>query len=90
MVKKDIMNLDLSKLSGPARLPVVVLNKCEPELSYKLVELFNKCLKEFCLPDCCKVHQWSPYLRMLRKVLQLKTTARPVFFLWLVKSLNNL
>ena len=69
------MNLDLSKASGPACLPAVVLNKCESELSYKLAELFSKCSKEFYLPDCWKVHQWSLYLRMLRKVLQLKTTA---------------
>ena len=51
MVKKVIMNLDLSKASGP----VVVLKNCEPELSYILAELFNKCLKESCFPDCWKV-----------------------------------
>ena len=45
MVKKVIKNLDLSKTSGPECIPVVVLNKCEPELSYVLAELFNKCLK---------------------------------------------
>ena len=26
-----------------------------PELSYMLAELFNKCLKESCFPDCWKV-----------------------------------
>ena len=36
MVKKVITNLDLSKASGPDCLPVVVLKKCEPELSYIL------------------------------------------------------
>ena len=41
MVKKFIMNLDLSKASGPDCIPVVVLKNCEPELSYILVELFN-------------------------------------------------
>ena len=46
MVKKVIMNLDLSKASGPDCIPVVVLKNCEPELSYILAELFNKCLKE--------------------------------------------
>ena len=45
MVKKVIKNLDLSKASGPDCIPVVVLNKCEPELSHVLAELFNKCLK---------------------------------------------
>ena len=34
IVKKVIMILDLSKASGPDCLPVVVLKKCEPELSY--------------------------------------------------------
>ena len=46
MVKKVIMNLDLSKASGPDSIPVVVLKNCEPELSYILAELFNKSLKE--------------------------------------------
>ena len=33
MVKKVIMNLDLSKAPGSDRIPVVVLKNCEPELS---------------------------------------------------------
>ena len=49
------MNLDLSKASGPDCIPVVVLKNCELELSYILAELFNKCLKESCFPDCWKV-----------------------------------
>ena len=44
MVKKVIMNLDLPKAYGPDCIVVVALKKCEPELSYMLVELFNKCL----------------------------------------------
>ena len=55
MVKKVIMNLDLSKASGPDCIPVVVLKNCEPERCYMLAELFNKCLKESCFPDCRKV-----------------------------------
>ena len=55
MVRKAVMNLDLSKASGPDCFPVVVLKNCEPELSYILAELFNKCLKESCFPDCWKV-----------------------------------
>ena len=55
MVKKVVMNLDLSRASGPDCIPVVVLKNCEPELSYILAELFNMCLKESCFPDCCKV-----------------------------------
>ena len=40
MVKKFIMNLDLSKASGLDCIPVAVLKNCEPELSYILAELF--------------------------------------------------
>ena len=52
MAKKVIAKLDSSKASGP---DCVVLEKCEAELSYILAELFNKCLKESCFPDCWKV-----------------------------------
>ena len=55
MVKKVIMNLNLSKASGPDYIPVVILKNCEPELSYILAELFNMRLKESCFPDCLKV-----------------------------------
>ena len=55
MVKMVITNLDSSKASGPDCVPVVVLRNCEPELSYILAKLFNKCLKESCFPDCWKV-----------------------------------
>ena len=63
MVKKFIMNLDLSKSSGPDCIPVVVLNNCEPELSYILSELFNRCLKEFCFPDLWKVSSVVPVFK---------------------------
>ena len=52
MVKKAITNFDLSKMSGPDCIPVVVLKNCKPELSYILAGLFHKCLKESCFPDC--------------------------------------
>ena len=55
LVNKVIMNLDLSKVSGPDYIPVVVLKNCEPGLSYILAELFNMCWKESCFPDCWKV-----------------------------------
>ena len=45
VVKKAITNL-LSKPTDPDCIRVVVLKNCEPELSYILAELFNKCLKE--------------------------------------------
>ena len=36
LVKKVIMNPDMSKASSPDCIPVVVLKTCEPELSYVL------------------------------------------------------
>ena len=63
MVRKVVMNLDLSKASGPDCFPVVVLKNCEPELSYILAELFNKCLKESCFPDCWKVSSVVPVFK---------------------------
>ena len=61
MVRKVVMNLDLSKASGPNCIPVVVLKNCE--LSYILAELFNKCLKEYCFPDCWKVSSVVPVFK---------------------------
>ena len=62
------------------------------ELSYILAELFNKCLKESCFPDCWKVLSVVPVFKNVGE----KSTAknyRPVsFFLWLIvfeKLVNN-
>ena len=63
MVKNVITNLDSSKASGPDCIPVVVLKNCEPELSYILAKLFNKCLKESCFPDCWKVYSVVPVFK---------------------------
>ena len=63
MVRKVVINLDLSKAFGPDCIPVVVLKNCEPELSYILAELFNKCLKESCFPDCWKVSSVAPVFK---------------------------
>ena len=63
IVKKVMTNLDSSKVSGPDCIPVVVLKNCEPELSYILAELFNKCLKESCFPDCWKVSSVVPVFK---------------------------
>ena len=60
MVRKVVMNLDLSKTSSPDCIPVVVLKTCQLELSYILAEPFNKCLKESCFPDCWKVSSVVP------------------------------
>ena len=63
MVRKVIMNLDFSKASDPDCTPMVVLKNCELELSYMLAELFNKCLKECCFPDCWKVSSVVPVFK---------------------------
>ena len=57
------MNLDLRKASGPDCIPVVVPKKCKPELSYILAELFNKCLKGSCFPECWKVSSMVPVFK---------------------------
>ena len=63
MVKKVITNLDLSQVLCPDGIPVVVLKNCEHELSYILAELFNKCLKESCFPDCWEVSSIVPVFK---------------------------
>ena len=63
MVRKVVMNLDLSRTSCPDYIPVVVLKNCELELAYILAELINKCLKESCVPDCWKVSSVVPVFK---------------------------
>ena len=63
MVKKIIINFDLSKATGPDCIPVVVLKNCEPKRSYILALLFNKCLKESCFPDYLKVSSVVPVFK---------------------------
>ena len=67
-----------------------VLKNCEPELSYILAELFNKCLQECCFPDCGKVSSVVPVFKNVGE----RSTAKnyhPVSILSVVvKSLKNL
>ena len=93
MIKKVISNLDLSKTSGPDCIPVVVLKNCEPELSYILAELFNKCLKESCFPDFWKVSSMVPVFKNVGETSTAKNY-RPVSLLSVVgkvfkKLVNN-
>ena len=93
MVRKVVMNLDLSKVSSPDCIPVVVLKTCEPELSYILAELFNKCLKESCFPDCWKVSSVVPVFQNVGERSTAKNY-RPVSLLSVVskvfeKLVNN-
>ena len=93
MVKKIIMNLDLSKASGRDCIPMVVLKNCQPELSYILVELFNKCLKESCFPGYWKVSSVVPVFKNVGERSTAKNY-RPVSLLSVVskvfeKLVNN-
>ena len=63
MVRKVAINLDLSKASDPDSIPVVVLKNWELQLSCILAELFNKCFKECCFPDCWKVSSVVPVFK---------------------------
>ena len=87
------MNLDLSKASGADCILVVVVKIFELELSSILVELFNKCLKESCFPDCWKV---SSVVTVFKNVRERSTAKnyRPVSLLFVVskvfeKTVNN-
>ena len=79
------MNLDLSKASGPDCIPVVVLKNCEPELSFILAELFNKCLRECCFPDCWKVLSVVPVFKNVGKRSAAKNYC-PVILLFVVSK----
>ena len=89
MVKTFIMNLDLSKASGPDCIPVVViLNNYAPELSDILAELFNKCLKKSCFLDCWKVSSVVPVFNNVRE----RSTAKkyhPVSLLSVVSKVSE-
>ena len=93
MVRKVVMNLDFSKVSGPDYILVVALKNCEPELSYILAQLFNKCLKECCFPDCWKVSTVVPVFKNVGERSTAKNY-RPVSLLSVVskvfeKLVNN-
>ena len=81
MVNKAIKNLDLSKVSGPDCIPVVVLKNCESGLSCVLVELFNMCLQLSYFPNCWKVSSMAPVLKNAVERSTAKNTALLVFFL---------
>ena len=85
MVRKVVMNLDLSKASGPECIPMVLLKNCESELSYILAELFNKCLKESFFPDCWKISSVVPVFKNVGERSTAKNY-RPVSLLSLVSK----
>ena len=62
----------------------MVLKNCEPEISYRLAEFFNICLRESCFQDCWKVLLVVPVFKNDGK----RSTTMLVFLL-LKKSLKN-
>ena len=71
----------------------MVLKNCEPELSYILAKLFNKCLKEPCFPHCWKVSSVVPVFKNVGERSTAKNY-RPVSLLSVVskvfeKLVNN-
>ena len=55
MLADVIKSLDFSfKATSPDKIPVVVLQKCPPELSRILCSYFWKYIKESCFPSCWK------------------------------------
>ena len=85
-----VTDVDSSKKSDPDCISIVFLKNCEPELSYKLAELFNNCLKESCFLDCWKVSFMVPVFKNVPGRTTAKTNSLLAFFLWLAKSLKNL
>ena len=79
MVKKAITNLDSSKASGPICIPVIVLKNCEPELSYKLAELYIG-----------MSHRWSLLFKNVGDKSTAKNYGQLVLFLWLVNWMKDL
>ena len=65
---------------------MVVLKKCEPELSYILAKLFNKCLKESCFPERWKVSSMVPVFKNVGERSTAKNY-RPVSLLSVVSKI---
>ena len=71
----------------------MVLKNCDLELSCILAELFNKCVKESCFPDCWKVSSVVPVFKHVEERSTAKSY-RPVSLLFFVskvfeKLVNN-
>ena len=91
MVKKVITNLNLSKVSGPDCIPLVVLKNWLKDWNFIHTSWTLQYVSEsLTFQIVAGPHWWSRYLKMLGKGILLKTTTQLVFFPWLVKSLKNL
>ena len=86
MVKKVIINLDLSEMSSHYYIPLLVLKNF---LTYQLNSWISV-WKSLVFHIVGRFHWWSPHLKILENGVQLKTATLLIVFLWLVKSLANL
>ena len=66
-------------------VPSLVVLSLVHQTEDALAELFNKCLKESCFPDCWKLSLVVPVSKNVGETSTAKTPT-----LWLVKSLKNL
>ena len=83
------MNLDLPKAFDPDCIPVLVLKNCEPEVSFILAELFNKCLKESCFTDCWKDSSVVPVFKNIGE-RSIAKNYRPVSLLSVVSKVYEI
>ena len=90
IVKKAIINFDLSKASGPDSIPVVVLKNCELELSYILAEIFNNRLKGSCFPGCWKILSVVPVFKNVGERSTTKNCSFVSLLSWVSKVFEKL
>ena len=90
MVKKVKIALDSTNIPSPNRVPVVVLKKYDPGLTYVLADIFKMGLKESFFPDCQKTPFVISVFINIGSGLWLKNYSHVSFILSLVKSLKNL
>ena len=64
MVSHAIYHLDTCKVTGPDRIPSIVVKMCSPELSPVLAKLYNKCLAKSCFPSC-----WTSTVEMFYQAI---------------------
>jgi len=62
-VTSIIARLDPSKATGPDGIPVILFQKCSPELSPVLTKLYRKCYLESCFPSAWKLPMVIPVFK---------------------------
>ena len=62
-VTSIISGMDPSKATGPDGIPVILFQKCSPELSPVLAKLYRKCFTESCFPSTWKLPTVIPVFK---------------------------